>query len=94
LLGSEGARTGWWALHAAIAGVGAAAARRQRWKPNSRGARRREGGTACAGVCTRVRLLLLERRVGVATGCRGGVHSGARLDAMGGGERGARGWLA
>jgi hypothetical protein len=51
-------------------------------------------GTACAGVCTRVRLLLPESRVGVATGCRGGVHVGARLNAMGDGERGARGWLA
>jgi hypothetical protein len=51
-------------------------------------------GTVCAGVCTRVRLLLPERKVGVVTGCRGGVHCRARLDAMGGGERGARGWLA
>jgi hypothetical protein len=50
LLGSEGARTGWWALRAAIAGVGAAAARRQRWKPNSRGAQRREGDGVRGGV--------------------------------------------
>jgi hypothetical protein len=28
------------------------------------------------------------------SGCRGGVHSGARLDAMGGGEHGARGRFA
>jgi hypothetical protein len=46
------------------------------------------------GVHARVRLLLPERRFGVATGCRGGVHGGAQLDAMGGGERGARDWLA
>jgi hypothetical protein len=49
--------------------------------------------TACAGVCTRVRLLLPGSRVGVATGRHGGVHGGARLDAMGGGERGVRDWL-
>jgi hypothetical protein len=57
----------------------------------ARGAAARRG-TACAGVCMRVRLLMPERRVGVAMGRRGGVHGEARLDAMGGGERGARGW--
>jgi hypothetical protein len=55
LLGSEGTRTGWWALREAIAGVGAAAAaaRRRCWRPNSRGgAAAREGRRArgCARV--------------------------------------------
>jgi hypothetical protein len=48
LLGSEGARTGWWTSREAIAGVGAAASARWRcWRPNSRGgAEAREGRRA------------------------------------------------
>jgi hypothetical protein len=94
LLGSEGARTGRWTLREAIAGVGAAASVRRRcWRPNPRrGADAREGRRAqgCArtsgNLCRRAGL---GSRRGVAV-----VHGGARLGAMGGGEHGARGWLA
>jgi hypothetical protein len=60
------------ALSVAIVSVGTTAARRRGWNP-TRAGRGSAKGTACPGVCTRVRLLLPEHRVGIATGRRRGA---------------------
>jgi hypothetical protein len=92
LLGSKGARTRVGGRRGESgAGAGAAtAARRWCWRPSS------SAGTSETGVLRRTRGGARARRlpagVGLAaTGRRSGGHGGARLDAKGGGEHGARG---
>jgi hypothetical protein len=94
MLGSKGAMTGVGGRRGeSDAGAGAVTpARRWCWRPSS------SAGTSESGALRRARAGAPARRlpVGVglaATGRRSGGHSGARLDAKGGGEHGARGRL-